>query len=168
MKLSLKDFENYLASKWDEHSGMIGWTFFGIAFFFFFPLDWKLTFSSTVDTAEFPKFGEILNAALLQSHSLGRFKQLSWNSITSTTLLVVTLRKDHLTSRSSMSGFTWVTPTSSLSGSFWPFLYNYFLHSCYLFSISSASVRSLTFLSFTVPILHEVFLWYLQFSGRDI
>ena len=30
LKLSLKDFEHYLASKWDEHNCMIGWTFFGI------------------------------------------------------------------------------------------------------------------------------------------
>ena len=37
VKLSLKDFEHYLASKWDEHNCMIGWTFFGIAFL----LDWN-------------------------------------------------------------------------------------------------------------------------------
>ena len=37
LKLSLKDFEHYLASKWDEHNCMIGWTFFGIAFL----LDWN-------------------------------------------------------------------------------------------------------------------------------
>ena len=36
LKLSLKDFEHYLASKWDECNCMIGWTFFGIAFL----LDW--------------------------------------------------------------------------------------------------------------------------------
>ena len=37
LKLSLKDFEHYLASKWDEHNCMIVWTFFGIAFL----LDWN-------------------------------------------------------------------------------------------------------------------------------
>ena len=37
LKLSLKDFEHYLASKWDEHSCMIVSTFFGIAFH----LDWN-------------------------------------------------------------------------------------------------------------------------------
>ena len=62
------------------------------------------------------------------------------------------LPKAHLTSCSGISGFTWVTPTSSLSGSLWPFLYMSSVHSCYLFLISSASVRSLTFLSFIVPI----------------
>ena len=62
------------------------------------------------------------------------------------------LPKVQLSSCSSISGFTWVTPTSSLSGSLCPFLYSSSVHSCYLFLISSASVRSLTFLSFIVPI----------------
>ena len=35
--ISLKDFEHYLASKWDECNCMIGWTFIGIAFL----LDWN-------------------------------------------------------------------------------------------------------------------------------
>ena len=61
------------------------------------------------------------------------------------------LPKAHLTSCSSISGFTWVTPTSSLSGSLCPFLYISSVHSCYLLLISSASVRSLTFLSCIVP-----------------
>ena len=62
------------------------------------------------------------------------------------------LPKDHLTSCSSISGFTWVTPTSSLSGSLCPFLYSSSVHSCYLLLISSASVRSWTFLFFIVTI----------------
>ena len=37
LKLSLKDFEHYLASKWNEHNCIIGWTFFGITFL----LDWN-------------------------------------------------------------------------------------------------------------------------------
>ena len=37
LKLSLKDFERYLASKWDERNCMIDWIFFGIAFLF----DWN-------------------------------------------------------------------------------------------------------------------------------
>ena len=37
LKLSLKEFEHYFASKWDECNCMIGWTFIGIAFL----LDWK-------------------------------------------------------------------------------------------------------------------------------
>ena len=54
LKVSLKDFEHYLASKWDVHNCMIGWTFFGIAFL----LDWNENwpFSSTVANAVFSKF----------------------------------------------------------------------------------------------------------------
>ena len=37
LKLSLKDFEHYFASKWDACNCMIGWTFIGIAFL----LDWN-------------------------------------------------------------------------------------------------------------------------------
>ena len=67
LKLSLKNIEYYLASKWDEHNGMIGWTFFGIAFLLDwnenwpFPALWRLMFS---------KFDDILNEAVLQPHSL--------------------------------------------------------------------------------------------------
>ena len=63
------------------------------------------------------------------------------------------LPKAHLTSYSSISGITWVTQTSSPSRSLWLFFYSSSVHSCHLFLISSASVRSLNFLSFIVPIL---------------
>ena len=42
LKLSLKDFEHYLASKWDEHNCMIGWTFFRFAFLFDWNENWPL------------------------------------------------------------------------------------------------------------------------------
>ena len=45
------------------------WTFFGIAFLW--GLEWKLTFSSPVATAEFSKFAGILSAALSQHHLPG-------------------------------------------------------------------------------------------------
>ena len=40
LKPSLKDFEHYLASMWNEHNSVVVWTFF---FFFFFALllDWN-------------------------------------------------------------------------------------------------------------------------------
>ena len=41
------------------------------------------------------------------------------------------------------------------------FLYSSSMYSCHLFLISSASVRSIPFLSFIVPSLHEMFPWYL-------
>ena len=52
-----------------------------------------------------------------------------------------------------MSGPRWVITPSWLSGSWRSFLYSSAMYSCHLFLISSASVRSIPFLSFVVPIL---------------
>ena len=62
------------------------------------------------------------------------------------------LPKAHLTSHSKMSGSRWVITPSWLSGSLRSFLYSSSVYSCHLF-LSSASVRSIPFLSFIVPIL---------------
>ena len=62
------------------------------------------------------------------------------------------LSKAHLTSHARMSGSRWVITPSWLSGSWRSFLYSYSVYSCHLFLISSASVRSLPFLSFIEPI----------------
>ena len=51
-----------------------------------------------------------------------------------------------------MSGFRWVITPSWLPGSWRCFLYSSSVYSCLLFLISSASVRSIPFLSFIVPI----------------
>ena len=67
-------------------------------------------------------------------------------------LFVVMLPKAHLTSQSRMSGSRWVITPSWLSGSWRSFLYSSSLYSCHLFLISSASVRSIPFLSFIEPI----------------
>ena len=67
-------------------------------------------------------------------------------------LFVVTLPKAHLTSHSRMSGSRWVITPSWLSWWRRSFLYSYSVHSCHLFLISSASVRSIPFLSFIEPI----------------
>ena len=58
------------------------------------------------------------------------------------------------------------TQASSLSQSLWRFSYSSSVHSCYLFLISSASVRSLTFVSFIVPLVASILLsnlYFLQF-----
>ena len=62
------------------------------------------------------------------------------------------LSKAHLTLHSRMSGSRWVITPSWVSGSWRYFLYSYSVYSCHLFLISSASVRSIPFLSFIVPI----------------
>ena len=48
------------------------------------------------------------------------------------------------------------------------FLYSASVYSCHLFLISSASVRSILFLSFIEPIFAWNFPWYLWFSWRDL
>ena len=67
-------------------------------------------------------------------------------------LFIVILPKAHLTSHSRMSGSRWVIKPSWLSRSWRSFLYSSSLYSCHLFLISSASVMSIPFLSFIVPI----------------
>ena len=70
LKPGLENFEHYFASMWDECNYAIVWTFFGITGLSL-GLEWKLTFSSPVATAEFSKFAGILSAALSQHHLLG-------------------------------------------------------------------------------------------------
>ena len=65
------------------------------------------------------------------------------------------LPKPHLISHSRMSGSRCVFTPLWLSGSLRPFLYNSSVYSCHLFLISFASVRSLHFLSFIVPIFER-------------
>ena len=60
----------------------------------------------TVATAEFSQFADILNAALLQPHSLGFLNSSSGLPSVLLTLFVVMLPKAHLTSYSRISGFT--------------------------------------------------------------
>ena len=70
LKPSLENFEHYFASLWNECNCVVVWTFFSI-FSLFWGLEWKLTFSSPVATAEFSKFAGILCAALSWLHILG-------------------------------------------------------------------------------------------------
>ena len=81
----------------------------------------------------------------------------TWNSSTGIplpplALFVVMLPKARLISHSRMSGSRWVITPSWLSESLRSFLCSSFLYSCHLFLLSSASIRSILFLSFTVPI----------------
>ena len=62
------------------------------------------------------------------------------------------LHKAYLTSHCRMSGSRWIIAPLRLSGSWRSFLYGSSVYSCHLFLISSASVRSMPFLSFIVPI----------------
>ena len=70
-------------------------------------------------------------------------------------LLIVMLPKAHLILHSRMSGSRWAITPWWFSGSWRSFSYSSSEYSYHLFLISSASVRSIPFLSFTVPI----FVW---------
>ena len=67
-------------------------------------------------------------------------------------LFIVMLPKVHLTLHSRVSGSRWVITPSWLSGSWWSFLFNSSVYSCHLSLVTFASVRSIPFLSFIVPI----------------
>ena len=62
------------------------------------------------------------------------------------------LPKAHLTLHSRISGSRWVITPSWLSRSWRSFLHSSSVYSCHLLLISPASVRSMPFLSFIVPI----------------
>ena len=96
-----------------------------------------------------------------------------WNSSTGIplpplALFIVMLPKAHLTSHSRMSGSQSVITPSWLSGSWRSFLYSSSVYSCHLFLISSASVRSIPFLSFIKPIFAWNVPLVLWFSWRDL
>ena len=79
-----------------------------------------------------------------------------WNSSTGIpspplALFLVMLSKAHLTFHVRMSGSRWVIISLWLSGSWRYFLYSSSVYSCHLFLMSSASVRSIPFLSFIEP-----------------
>ena len=79
-------------------------------------LEWKLTFSSPVATAEFSKFAGILSAALSQHHLSGfDTAQLEFHHL-GLALFIVMLSKAHLSSHSKMSGSRLVITSSWLSG----------------------------------------------------
>ena len=67
-------------------------------------------------------------------------------------LFIVRLPKAYLTSHSRVSGCRWVITPSWSSGLWRSFLYSSSVYSCHLFLISSASVRSISFLFFVEPI----------------
>ena len=166
LKPSLKDFENYFASMWNECNCAVVWTFFGIALWDWNEIQYIYLFQSCGHCWVFQICWHIECISLTASS----FRV--WNSSTGIpshplTLFRVMLPKAHLTSHSRMSGSRWVTTPLWLSESLRPFLYS---SSCHLFLISSASVRSVPFLSFIVPI----FAWniplvlLLQFCWRDL
>ena len=122
MKPGLENFDHYFTSVWDECNCAVFWAFFGITFLWHYlslGLEWKLTFSSPLATAEFPN----LPAYWVQHFTASSFR--IWNSSTGVlspplALFIVMLPKPHLTSYSRMFGCRWVITPWWLSGA-WKF-----------------------------------------------
>ena len=84
-------------------------------------------------------------------------------------LFMVMLLKAHLTLHSKMPDSRWVLTPLWLSGSLRYLFYSSSVYSCYLFLISSASLRSIPFLPFIMPIFAwNVPLVFLIFLKRSI
>ena len=151
LKPSLKDFEYNLASMWNEYNCTVVWTFFGIAILWdwkenwHFPVLWpcwvfQICWHIECSTLTASSFRILSGSARNLSPPIALF------------VLIVMLPKAHLTSHLRMSGLRWVTTKSWLSGLWRSLLYSLSVCSCNLFLISSASVRSLSFLFFIMPV----------------
>ena len=82
--------------------------------------------------------------------------------------LAAVLPKAHLTSHSRMSGSEWESTPLQLSGPLRSFLYSLSVYSFHLFLISLLLLDLYHFCSLLCPSLDEIFLWYFQFSWRDL
>ena len=157
LKPLLENTEHYFASVWDEHNFVVVWTFLGIAFL----PDWN-------ETDLFRLCGHCWVFQICWHIECSTFTASPfriWNSSTGIpspplALFIVMLPKAYLTSHYRISGSHWVI-TPWLSGSLRSFLCSSSVYSCHLLLISSVSVRSISFVSFIVPILCELFPWYL-------
>ena len=144
LKPGLENFEHYLASLWDECNCMIVWAFSGIGR--------KIDLFQSCGCCWFFQICWLIECSTFTASSFR-----IWNSSTGIpspplALFIVMLPKAHLTSHSRMTGSRWVITLLWLSGSWRSFLYSSSVYSYHLFLMSSASVRSIPFLSFIVPI----------------
>ena len=135
LKPSLKDFEHYLASMWNEPNCVIVWAFFGIALL----CDWN-------DNSPFPILWPPLSFPNLMAYGMQHFHSIFriWTSSTGIpsppiALFIVMLPKAPWLSHSRMSSSMWVITPSWLPGSWRSFLYSFSVYSCHLFLISYAS-----------------------------
>ena len=164
LKSGLENFEHYFTSMWDECNCTVVWACFSIAFLWDWNENWPFL---VLWPLLFSTFADILNAALSQHHLLGfEIAHLEFHHLCcDDSFVVVILPKAHLTSHSRMSGSRWEITLSWLSGTEDLFLYSSFVYSCHLFLISSASVRSIPFLSLLEPIkphMHLLIVCYTE------
>ena len=149
LKPGLENFDHYFTSVWDECNCAVVWTFLALPFL---GIGMKADLFQSCDHCwVFQIFWHIECSTFTASS----FR--IWNSSTvipslPLTLFIVMLPKAHLTSHSRMSGSRWVITWSWLYGLWRYFLYSSSMYSSYLLLISSASVKSIPFLSFIEPI----------------
>ena len=153
LKPGLENFKHYFTRVWDECNCAIVWAFFALPF---------LGIRMKTDLFQFCGHCWVFHICWhFEDSTFTASSFRIWNTsagIPSPPLavFVLVLPKAHLTSHSRMSRHSrhprWVIIPSWLSGSWRSFLYSSSGYSCYLFFISSASVRSISFLSFIEPI----------------
>ena len=114
LKPGLENFEHYFASMWDECNCAVVWAFI-LWHCFSLGLEWKLTFSSPVATAEFQICWHI-ECSTLPASSFRIWNRSTGIPSPPLALFIVMLPKAHLTSHSRMSGSRWVITPSWLSG----------------------------------------------------
>ena len=158
LKPGLENFEHYFAGMWDEYNCVVVWAFFGIAVLW----DWN-------ENWPFPVLWPLLSFPNLLAYWVQQFYSISFSVWSSSTgilspplaLFIVMLSKAHLTSHSRNLALGEWSHHRDYLGSEDLFFYSSSVYSCHLVLIPSASVRSIPFLSFTVPILHVILPWYL-------
>ena len=151
---------------WDEWSCVVVWAFFWLAFL---RIGMKTDLFQSCDHCWVFQICWHIECSTLTASSLR-----IWNNSTGIpshplALFVVMLSKAHLTTHSRMSGSRWVITPLWLYGSWRSFLYSSSVYSYHSFLISSASVRSIPFLSFIEPIFAwNVLLMFLIFLKRSL
>ena len=149
-----------------EHNCPVVWTFSSTALLGNWDKDWR-----------FPVLRPLLGFPNLLTHWVQHFNNIIFFRILnrstgipspSLALLAAMLPKFYLTSHSRMPGFMWVITLSWLSRSLRSFSYSSSMYSCHLFLISLLLLGLYSFCSLLCPFLHEIFLWYFQFSWRDL
>ena len=115
-------------------------------------------------SAEFSKFADI-ECSTLTASSFRIFYSSAGVSSPPLFLFLVMLPEAHWNSHSRISGSRWLTTPSWISRSLRPCLSSFSVHSCHLFLISYASVKSLLVLSFfvsifarNIPLVSPIFL----------
>ena len=103
LKPGLENFEHYFTNMWDECNCAVVWAFFRHCLSL--GLEWTLTFSSPVATAEFSRFaGWHIECSTFTASSVRIWYSSTGIPSSPLALFIVMLSKAHLTSHLRMSG----------------------------------------------------------------